>query len=100
MDTIITKEDDCNNPTCETKILKPFSSRKNTNRPSVDQFSKKQYLGSNAKKKKKLDSKWNFVTFQLLKAHRCKNLKNVVIGHLNVNSLRKKFVAVEELIKK
>ena len=52
------------------------------------------------KKKKKFDSKWNFVTFQLLKAHRCKNLKNVVIGHLNVNSLRKKFVAVEELIKK
>ena len=49
---------------------------------------------------KKLDSKWIFVTFQLVQAHRCKNLKNVVLGHLNVSSLRKKFVAVEELIKK
>ena len=48
---------------------------------------------------KKLDSKWNFVTFQLVQAHRCKNPKNVIIGHLNVNSLRKKFVVVEELIK-
>ena len=96
MDTIVTKEDDFNNPTNETKILKPFSSRKSTDRPSVDQFSKKGYLGSNAKK---LDSKQNFVTFQSVQAHRCKNPKNAIIGHLNVNSLRNKFVAIDELIK-
>ena len=29
-----------------------------------------------------------------------KNSKNVIIGHLNVNSLRNKFTAVEELIKR
>ena len=59
-------------------------------------FQKKGYLGSNAKK---LDSKQNFVTFQSVQAHRSKNPKNVIIGHLNVNSLRNKFVAVDELIK-
>ena len=31
--------------------------------------------------------------------HRYKNPKNVIIGYLNVNSLRNKFVNVEELIK-
>ena len=50
MDTAVTKKDGFNNPTNETKILKPFSSRKSTDRPSVDQFSKKGYLGSNAEK--------------------------------------------------
>ena len=39
---------------------------------------------------------FNFPTVQ---AHRYKNPKNVIIGHLNVNSLRNKYVAVEELIK-
>ena len=96
MDTVVTKKDDFNNPTNITKILKSFSSRKSTGRPSVDQFSKKVYLGSNTKKS---DSKRNFVTFQSVQAHRCKNPKNVIIGHLNVNSLRNKFAAVDELIK-
>ena len=96
MDTAVTKKDDFNNPTNVTKILNPSSSRKSTDRPSVDQFSKKGYLGSNAKK---LDSKQNFVTFQSVQAHRCKNPKNAIIGHLNVNSLRNKFVAIDELIK-
>ena len=34
-----------------------------------------------------------------MQADRCKNPKNLIIGHLNVNSLRNKFVAVDELIK-
>ena len=61
-------------------------------------FQKKGYLGSNAKKPQK-NSKQNFVTFQSVQAHRCKNPKNAIIGHLNVNSLRNKFVAIDELIK-
>ena len=59
MDTVVTKKDDFNNPTNVTKILKPFSFRKSTDRPSVDQFSKKKKkrnLGSNAKN---LNSKRN-----------------------------------------
>ena len=40
MDTVVTKKDDFNNATNVTRILKCFSSRKSTNRPSVDQFSK------------------------------------------------------------
>ena len=96
VNTVVTKKDDFNNPRNVTKVLKSFSSRKSTNRSSVDQFSKKGYLGSNAKK---LDSKQNFVTFQSVQAHRCKNPKNAIIGHLNVNSLRNKFVAIDELIK-
>ena len=51
MYTVVTKKDDFNNPTNVTKILKPISPRKST---SVGQFSKKEYLGGNAKK---LDSK-------------------------------------------
>ena len=97
MDTAVAKKDDFNHPTNVTKVLKPFSSRKSTDRPLVDQFSKKGYLGSNAKK---LDPKQNFVTFQLVQVHRCQNPKNAIIGHLNVNSLRNKFVAIDEFIKK
>ena len=48
---------------------------------------------------KKLDSKRNFVTFQSVQAHRYKNSKNATTGHLNVNSLRNKFFAVDESIK-
>ena len=79
MDTAVTKKGDFNNSTNITKILKPFSSRKSTDRPSVDQLSKKGYLGSNAKKKKK-NSKQNFVTFQSVQEHRCKNPKNLFLN--------------------
>ena len=96
MDTAVTKKDDFNNTTNVTKILKPFSTRKISGRPLVNQFSKKGYLGSNTKK---LDSKRNFVTFQSVQAHRCKNPKNVIMGNLNVNSLRNKFLAVDVLIR-
>ena len=70
--------------------------RRRVSTGSVDQFSKKRNLGSNAKN---LDSKRNFATFPSVQADRYKNPKNVIIGHLNVNSLKNKFVAVEELIK-
>ena len=93
MDTAVTKKDDFKNPTIVTKILKPFSSRKSTDKPSVDQFLGKKKLGSNAKN---LDLKRNFVPFPSVQAHRYKNPKNVIIGHLNVNSSRNKFVTVEE----
>ena len=41
VDTAVTKKDDFSNPANVTKILKPFSSRKSTDRPSVDQLTKK-----------------------------------------------------------
>ena len=78
MDTVVTKKDDFNNPANVTRILKHFSSRKSTDRPSVDQFSTKGNLGINAKN---LDSKRNFVTFSSVQAHRYKNPKNVIIGY-------------------
>ena len=37
--------------------------------------------------------------FESVKVHELKNLKNVIIGHLNVNSLRNKIIAVEELVR-
>ena len=96
MDTVVTKKDDFNIQTIATKILKPFSSRKSTDRPLIDEFSKKRHSGNNTKN---LDSKQNFATFSSVQAHKYKNPKNVIIGHLNVNSLRNNIVAVEELTK-
>ena len=37
-------------------------------------------------------------TFQSVQKHRLQNPKNIVVGHLNVNSLRNKSEAVEELV--
>ena len=37
--------------------------------------------------------------FESFKAHRLQNPKNVIIVHLNVDSLRKKIIAVEELMR-
>ena len=67
-----------------------------TDRPLVNQITKESNLSSNAKN---LDLNRNFHSFPLVQAHRLKNPKNVIIGHLNVNFLRNKFTAVEELIK-
>ena len=78
------------------KNLEPVSSKISTDRPLVNQIIKESNLSSNAKN---LDLRRNFNTFPLVKVHRLKNPKNVTIGHLNVNSLRNKFTAVEELIK-
>ena len=41
-----------------------------------------------------------FLVRSSLSVTQSKNSKNVIIGHLNVNSLRNKFTAVEELIKR
>ena len=42
VETVVIKKDDFNNhPTNVIKILEPFSSRKSTDRPTVDQFTKK-----------------------------------------------------------
>ena len=37
-------------------------------------------------------------TFQPVQKHKLQNPKNIVIGHLNVNSLRNKFNVAEELV--
>ena len=78
------------------KNLEPASSKISTDRPLVNQITKENNLISNAKK---LNLNGNFNTFALVQADRLKNPKNVIIGHLNVNSLRNKFTALEELIK-
>ena len=36
--------------------------------------------------------------FKCVRAHRLQNPKNIILGHLNVNSLRNKIIAVEEFI--
>ena len=79
-----------------TKNLEPVFSKIITGKPLVNQITKEINLSSNTKN---LDLNWNFNTFLLVQAHRLKNPKNVIMGHLNVNSLRNKFTAVEELIK-
>ena len=79
-----------------TKNLEPVFSKIITGKPLVNQITKESNLSSNTKN---LDLNWNFNTFLLVQAHRLKNPKNVIMGHLNVNSLRNKFTAVEELIK-
>ena len=79
-----------------TKNLEPVFSKIITGKPLVNQITKESNLSSNTKN---LDLNWDFNTFLLVQAHRLKNPKNVIMGHLNVNSLRNKFTAVEELIK-
>ena len=37
--------------------------------------------------------------FDSVKVHKLKNLKHIIIGHLNVNTLRNKTIAVEELMR-
>ena len=97
MDTTFTKMNDLNSHQINViKILEPVSSKISNDRPSVNQITKESNLSSNAKK---LDLNGNFNTFPLVQAHRLKNPKNVIIGHLNVNALRNRFTAVKELIK-
>ena len=74
------------------KNLEPASSKISTDRPLVNQITKESNLSSNAKN---LDLNRTFNTFPLVQAHRLKNPKNVIIGHLNINSLMNKFTAVE-----
>ena len=37
--------------------------------------------------------------YSQIKNYKLENLKSITIGHLNVNSLRNKFISIEELIK-
>ena len=95
MGTTFTDMSDPNNRQINViKNLEPVSFKISTNRPLVNRVTKESNLSSDAS----LDLNRNFSVFQLVQAHRLKNPKNI-IDHLNVNSLRNKFTAVEELIK-
>ena len=93
MNTTFTKINDLHSHEINViKNLESVSSKISTDRP---QITKESNLSSNVKNS---DLNRHFNTFPLLQAHRLKNPKNVIIGHLNVNSLRNKFMTVEELI--
>ena len=97
METTFTEMNDLNSWQLNvSKNLEPVSSKVSTDRPLVNQVTKESNLNSNVKN---LDLNRNFNTFPLVQAHRLKNPKNVIIGHLNLNSLGNKFTAVQELIK-
>ena len=93
MDTTFTKINDLNSH--EINVIKNLESVSSKISPDRPQTTKESNLSSNVKN---LDLNRNFNTFPLVQAHRLKNPKNVTIGHLNVNSLRNKFMTVEELI--
>ena len=96
VDTTVTEMNDLNSHQINLiKNLEPVSSKISTDRPLVKQITKKGNLSNNVKK---LDLNRNFNTFPLVQAHRLKNPKYVMIGHLNVNSLRNKFTSVESTI--
>ena len=97
METTFTEMNDLNSRQLNvSKNLEPVSSKVSTDRPLVNQVTKESNLNSNVKN---LDLNRNFNTFPLVQAHRLKNPKNLIIDHLNLNSLRNKCTAVQELIK-
>ena len=97
VDTAFTEMNDLNSHQINViKNLEPVSCKLSTDRPLINEITKESNLSSSAKN---LDLNQTFNTFSLVQAHRLKNPKNVIIGHLNVNSLRNKFTAVEELNK-
>ena len=97
MGTTFTEMNDLNSHQINViKNLESVSTKISTDRPLVNQITKESNLRSNPNN---LDLNRNFNTFPLVQVHRLKNPKNVIIGHLNVNSLRYKFKAVEKLIK-
>ena len=97
MGTTFTEMNDLNSHQINViKNLESVSTKISTHRPLVNQITKESNLRSNPNN---LDLNRNFNTFPLVQVHRLKNPKNVIIGHLNVNSLRYKFKAVEKLIK-
>ena len=73
------------------------SSVANTDRPII---SKTNHLEENLNDANRVfrKSKECSNAFQSVHKHTLQNPKNIVIGHLNVNSLRNKFEAVEELV--
>ena len=89
MDTTFTEMNGLNSHQINViKNLEPVSSKISTDRPLVSQATKE----SNT-----------LILFHVLvntlQAHRLKNPKNVIVGHLKLDSLRNKFTTVEELIK-
>ena len=86
MGTTFTEMNDLNSHQINViKNLESVSTKISTHRPLVNQITKESNLRSNPKN---LDLNRNFNTFLLVQVHRLKNPKNVIIGHLNVNSLR------------
>ena len=93
LETAFTEMSDLNSQQINIiKNLEPVPSKTSTGRPLVNQITKEINLSSNAKK---LDLNQNLNTFPFVQVHRFKNPKNVIIGHLNINSSRNKFTAVE-----
>ena len=65
----------------------------NTDRPIVTHSRN----SNNKRNKESINVSCN--AFDSVKVHKLKNPKNIIIGHLNVNSLRNKIIAVEELMR-
>ena len=69
----------------------------NTERPIVSCSEIQNHLRANKTTSRNKINSGN--SYQQVQQHRLKNPKNVILGQLNVNSLRNKIEAVEELIR-
>ena len=69
----------------------------NTDRPII--INSRNSNNTRNKKKSFLSVNECINAFDSVKVHKFKNLKNIIIGPLNVNSLRNKIIAVEELMR-
>ena len=69
----------------------------NTNKPIISNINRLEENLNDVNRSFE-DNKECSNAFQSVQKHRLQNPKNKVIGHLNVNSLRNKFEAVEELV--
>ena len=69
----------------------------NTDRPIVSCPETQNHLRANKTTSRNKINSGN--SYPQIQQHRLKNQKNVILGHLNVNSLRSKIEAVEELIR-
>ena len=69
----------------------------NTDRPIVSCPETQNHLTANKTTSRNKINSGN--SYPQVQQHRLKNPKNVILGHLNVNSLRSKIEAVEELMR-
>ena len=69
----------------------------NTDRPIASCRETQNHLRANKTTSRNKINSGN--SYQQVQQHRLKNPKNVILGQLNVNSLRNKIEAVEELIR-
>ena len=69
----------------------------NTDRPIVSCPETQNHLRANKTTSRNKINSGN--SYPQVQQHRLKNPKNVILGHLNVNSLRSKIEAVEELMR-